>query len=45
MLVEHDLDAVPVLDADCRVLGLVTTHDIARVVADASVHAHPHWDE
>jgi Mg/Co/Ni transporter MgtE len=44
-LVEHDLDAVPVLDDDQRVLGLVTTLDIARVVADEAVHDHPLWNE
>ena len=44
-LVEHDLDAVPVLDADRHVLGLVTALGIVRVVADAGTHALPHWDE
>jgi CBS domain-containing protein len=33
-LVEHDLDAIPVLGPDRRVLGLVTAHDIARAAAD-----------
>src|SRR6266567_323152 len=28
MLVEHDLDAIPVLDAQRRVLGIVTAHDV-----------------
>lgn len=45
MLVEHDLDAIPVLGADRRVLGLVTVHDIARAAADATTHEHPHWEE
>ena len=35
MLIEHDLDAVPVIGPDFRVLGLVTAHDIARAVACA----------
>jgi CBS domain-containing protein len=30
LLVTHDLDAVPVLDPDRRVLGLVTAHAVAR---------------
>ena len=34
MLVEYELDAIPVLDGDQRVLGLVTVHDIARAAAD-----------
>jgi CBS-domain-containing membrane protein len=34
MLVEYDLDAIPVLDGDQRVLGLVTAHDIVRAAAD-----------
>ena len=38
-LVEHDLDAIPVLDGDQRILGLVTAHDIARAAADAP----PSW--
>jgi L-aspartate semialdehyde sulfurtransferase len=45
MLVEHDVDAIPVLDPDRRVLGLVTTRDIARAAADASAHEHPRWEE
>jgi CBS domain-containing protein len=45
MLVEHDIDAVPVLDADRRVLGLVTAHDIALAAADVTLHEHPHWEE
>jgi magnesium transporter len=44
MLIEHDLDAIPVLDADHRVLGLVTALDIVRVVADEATHTHPRWD-
>jgi L-aspartate semialdehyde sulfurtransferase len=38
-LVEHDLDAIPVLDGDQRILGLVTAHDIARAAADVA----PPW--
>ena len=45
MLVEHDLDAIPVLDAQRRVLGIVTAHDIARAVADAPGNAHPCWED
>ncbi len=45
MLVEHELDAIPVLDAERRVLGVVTVHDIARAAADAAGHVHPHWEE
>ncbi|MBR7825628.1 CBS domain-containing protein [Actinospica sp. MGRD01-02] len=30
MLVEYDLDAIPVLDEDRRVLGVVTAHDVVR---------------
>lgn len=36
MLVENDLDAVPVLDEELRVLGLVTAHDIARAAAEVA---------
>jgi CBS domain-containing protein len=43
MLVEYDLDAIPVLDGDQRILGLVTAHDIARAAADLPVHRHPAW--
>jgi CBS-domain-containing membrane protein len=43
MLVEYDLDAIPVLDADHRVLGLVTAHDIVRATADVPPHQHPRW--
>jgi CBS domain-containing protein len=45
MLVEHDLDAIPVLGPDRRVLGLVTVRDIARAVADTTDHSHPRWEE
>jgi magnesium transporter len=45
MLVEYDLDAIPVLDADQRVLGLVTAHDIVRATADIPPHQHPHWHD
>jgi magnesium transporter len=43
MLVEYDLDAIPVLDGDQRVLGLITAHDIVRATADAATHQHPRW--
>jgi len=36
---------IPVLDADRRTLGLVTTRDIARAAADASADEHPQWEE
>ena len=45
MLVEHDLDAIPVLDDDRRILGLVTAYDVTRAAADAAAHEHPHWEE
>lgn len=41
MLVEHDLDAIPVLDAEHRILGVVTIRDIARTAADTAGHTHP----
>lgn len=44
-LVEYDLDAIPVLDGDQRILGLVTAHDIVRALADASAHRHPDWQD
>ena len=45
MLVEYDLDAIPVLDGDQRILGLVTVHDIARAAADVPARRHPVWQE
>lgn len=45
MLVEHGLDAIPVLDADRRILGLVTANGVTRAAADAAAHEHPHWEE
>ena len=45
MLVEYDLDAIPVLDGDQRILGLVTAHDIARAAADVPARRHPAWRE
>ena len=45
MLVEYDLDAIPVLDGDQRVLGLVTAHDIVRATADVPPHQHPRWHD
>jgi CBS-domain-containing membrane protein len=44
-LVEHDLDAIPVLGPDRRVLGLVTVHDIARAAADMPRSDHPHLED
>ncbi|HET9172233.1 MAG TPA: CBS domain-containing protein [Actinospica sp.] len=44
MLVEYDLDAVPVLDGDQRVLGLVTAHDIVKAAADAPAPRPPRRD-
>ena len=41
-LVEYDLDAIPVLDTERRVLGLVTAHDIARAAADLPRARHPY---
>jgi CBS domain-containing protein len=43
MLVEYDVDAIPVLDGDQRVLGLVTSHGIARAAAEVPEHKHPRW--
>ena len=43
MLVEYDVDAIPVVDGDQHVLGLVTAHDIARAAADVPEHRHPRW--
>jgi len=45
MLVEHDLDAIPVLDAQRHVLGIVTAHDITRAIADTPGNAHPCWED
>lgn len=45
MLVEHDLDAIPVLDAQRHVLGIVTDRAVTRALADASAHVHPRWQE
>jgi CBS domain-containing protein len=45
MLVEHDLDAIPVLGPDRTVVGLVTAHDIARAAADAAGHEYPRWED
>ena len=45
MLVEHSLDAVPVLDEDHRVLGVVTAHAIARAAADIADPRPCMWGE
>jgi len=44
-LVEHDLDAIPVLGADQRALGIVTIRDIARAAADFPAPVPPQWEE
>lgn len=44
-LVEYDLDAIPVLDSERRVLGVVTAHDIARAAADLPKARHPHHED
>jgi len=44
-LVEYDLDAIPVLDPERRVLGLVTAHDIARATANLPEPRRPRWKE
>lgn len=44
-LTEHQLDAVPVLDAQGRVLGVVTARDITRALADAPDHPRGAWQE
>jgi CBS domain-containing protein len=44
-LVEYDLDAIPVLDPERRVLGVVTAHDIARAAADLPRPRHPHDED
>ena len=45
MLVEYDLDAIPVLDERQRALGLVTAHDIVRVTANVPTRRHLRWEE
>jgi CBS-domain-containing membrane protein len=42
-LVDHDLDAIPVIDEDKRVLGLVTAHSLVRAAADVPPPWHPTW--
>jgi CBS-domain-containing membrane protein len=42
-LTEHELDAVPVLDEDKRVIGVVTARDVTRVVADAEDRKRYPW--
>jgi len=44
-LTEYQLDAVPVLDEDARVIGVVTARDIVRAVADAPDHRPRTWQE
>jgi CBS domain-containing protein len=45
MLIEHNLDAIPVLDTERRVLGVVTVHDIVRAAADEPAAGHARWEE
>lgn len=45
LLVEHDLDAVPVLDGDQRILGIVTAQDIVRATADIPAPRRVHLQE
>jgi len=44
-LVEYDLDAIPVLDPERRVLGVVTAHDITRAAADLPRARRPHDED
>ncbi|HEV2344675.1 MAG TPA: CBS domain-containing protein [Actinocrinis sp.] len=44
-LTEHHLDAVPVLDAEARVIGVVTARDITRAIADAPNQRQRIWQE
>lgn len=44
-LTEYHLDAVPVLDEEARVVGVVTARDITRAVADAPDHRQRIWQE
>jgi len=45
MLVEYDLDAIPVLDAQHRPVGIVSVHDLVRAIADAASEPHPHRED
>lgn len=44
-LTEHCLDAVPVLDEEGRVLGVVTARDITRALADTTDIRQHDWQE
>lgn len=44
-LTEHRLDAVPVLDDEGRVLGVVTARDITRALADTPDRLRHEWQE
>lgn len=44
-LTEHRLDAVPVLDDEGRVLGVVTARDITRALADLTDSTQHNWQE
>lgn len=44
-LTEHHLDAVPVLDSDAHVLGVVTARDITRALADTADNGQRAWQE
>lgn len=44
-LTEYQLDAVPVVDEQSRVVGVVTARDIARAIADAPEQRQRVWQE
>jgi CBS domain-containing protein len=44
-LTEYQLDAVPVLDEDGRVVGVVTARDVTRALADAPDQRRRVWQE
>ena len=44
-LTEYQLDAVPVLDEETRVVGVVTARDITRAIADAPDQRQRIWQE
>jgi CBS-domain-containing membrane protein len=45
MLVEYDLDAIPVLDARHRAVGVVSVHDLVRAIADAAAEPLPRLED
>lgn len=44
-LTEYQLDAVPVLDEEARVVGVVTARDITRAIADTPDQRQRIWQE